>query len=204
MDYALQYSKDQKVIEAINHIRLFKKMILLCKLVRFKGRRVEREISEWQEQSSATWNINFKVVPKPHKRLIEVWSELAEWASEQRIDTIVGFNDKIRTKCKVSEDTEYEKCNVQNEEYYEEEEMRYRQQIHKRINNIENIEWRKSITEMKPNKSLAMHDMFSIACDVNINNINVPFNNEITESMIQGKAAAAIDASAKEFSAVDC
>ena len=49
MDYALQYSKEQKVIEAINHIRLFKKMISLCELVGFKGRKVTREMRECQE-----------------------------------------------------------------------------------------------------------------------------------------------------------
>ena len=47
MDYAIEYSKEIKTIEAINHARIFKKMILLCKLVGFRGRKEMKKLREW-------------------------------------------------------------------------------------------------------------------------------------------------------------
>ena len=82
MDYILQYTSEQKVIEAINYVYLLKKMILPYKLVGFEGTKVTREMREWQEQSTIIWKVKFDVVPKPHKRLVEVQKAFVEWMSE--------------------------------------------------------------------------------------------------------------------------
>ena len=37
IDYALEHSKEMKIIEAINYVRRFKKMIIPCDLIGFRG-----------------------------------------------------------------------------------------------------------------------------------------------------------------------
>ena len=79
MDYAIQYSKSLKIVEAINHVRLYKRMILLCELVGFKGNCKTRELREVNESSSIRWKVKFECVRKPHKRLIEEWEKFVCW-----------------------------------------------------------------------------------------------------------------------------
>ena len=75
MDYTVIYVEENemiyKIIEAINHVRIYKRMILPCELTGFFGNKVTREAREVFERSSIMWKIKFDVVPKPHKRLIE-------------------------------------------------------------------------------------------------------------------------------------
>ena len=52
IDYAIQYSKDLTLIEAINHVRIYKKMILPFELFGFNGNCKTREFREVCEPSS--------------------------------------------------------------------------------------------------------------------------------------------------------
>ena len=51
---------------------------------------------------------------------------------------------------------------------------------------------------MKPNGSLMIYNLFPIAINSSSYEINVPFNDKITESIRQGMAIAASDASVKD------
>ena len=95
MDYATQYSNQLKMVEAINHMRIFKKMILPCELVGFKGQNVTKEMREWNESRAIRWKVMFKEVIKSPKRLVEVWKEFVDWLKNQKVDTIIDFDDKI-------------------------------------------------------------------------------------------------------------
>ena len=94
MDYAVDYVKRVQrsgVIEAINHVRIYKKMILPCELVGFTGETETREFRNVLEESSVMWKVSFNIVLKPHKRIVEVWSQFLEWMKEQHIETIIDF-----------------------------------------------------------------------------------------------------------------
>ena len=49
-----------------------------------------------------------------------------------------------------------------------------------------------------------MHNIFPIACEASSNDINILFNDKITQSIIQRKAVAATDTSVKGFSMGGC
>jgi len=140
MDYAIQYSNDLIIVEAINHVRLYKKMILPCELVGFRGNCKTREYREVHEPSSMRWKVKFESVIKPHKRLIEEWKKFMCWLENQEIDTIIDFEEKIETKYEVSADRKYVKINNEEIEYYYAYEIRYGQVTYERIDQIEEQE----------------------------------------------------------------
>ena len=47
MDCAIEYSKEIKTIEAINHTRMFKTTTLPCELVGFRDGKETKELREW-------------------------------------------------------------------------------------------------------------------------------------------------------------
>ena len=79
MDYSIEYAEQNELImkyaEAINHVRICKRMILPCELTGFCGDKVTKEAREIFETSSLIWNIDFENARKPHKKLIEIWRE---------------------------------------------------------------------------------------------------------------------------------
>ena len=95
MDYSIKYVKaeelDYNVVEAINHVRIFKKMILPYELIGFRGDKVTKEAREVYERSAIIWNVKFEEIRKPHKRLIDEWKEFVKWLKEQQIETVVDF-----------------------------------------------------------------------------------------------------------------
>ena len=66
-----QKNKECETIEAINHVRMRKKIMLLCKLAGFYGDKVIKEAREVNEQSTMLWEIMFNNAPKLCTRLIE-------------------------------------------------------------------------------------------------------------------------------------
>ena len=198
MDYAIQYSSNLKTVEAINHVRLFKKMILPCELIGFRGNDETREFREVYEASSINWNVSFEYVKKPHKRLLEEWVKFLCWLKNQEIVTLIDFDDKITTKYEVTEDKNYVKINNDEIEYYKATEYRYGQVIYEKIDHTEVQGFRMTIAEMKPNKSLVTHCMFPPQWIESNNNIEVPFNYLTTRCIEQRNAVAATDASVKD------
>jgi len=153
MDWAREYIKNEKVpinkLERINHMRIFKKMYLPCELVGFKGQNVTKEMREWNESRAIRWKVMFKEVIKSPKILVEVWKEFVDWLKNQKVDTIIDFDDKITTKYEISFYRRVVKVNNRNTKYYKACESRYGQTIYERVDNVENTDLRKSITEIK-------------------------------------------------------
>ena len=79
IDYAVLYMKYKELsyetIEAINHIRINKRIILPCELFGFNRDKVTKEAYEINATSSILWKVTFDVVLKPYKRLVETWIE---------------------------------------------------------------------------------------------------------------------------------
>ena len=87
IDHALKHVKEKKhgcdVVEATNHVRMLKQMILPCELVGFEGDKETKEAQEVCEKSATMWKARFEEVQKPHKHLIEEWHRFVQWLKEQ-------------------------------------------------------------------------------------------------------------------------
>ena len=74
MDYAIEYAKekemDEKIIPLINHVRLYKRIILLCKLVGLKGREETKSYKNELERSCLMWKVPFLILPKLSEKTI--------------------------------------------------------------------------------------------------------------------------------------
>ena len=204
MDYASDYVKREDAIdgerEAINHVRLYKKMILPFEVVGFRGEQQTKEFRNASDKSSVIWNVSFEEVPKPHKRLLEIWMKFLQWLKMQQINTIIDFKKKMSTKYQVSNDLNYVKIIHEDEErFYEKGIERYGQQIYKQREAISDISWRYSVAEMNANGSFQIHSLFP-PCQsfIDQQEYTIPFSEELTESIRQGNAIAASDTSVKE------
>jgi len=77
--------------------------------------------------------------------------------------------------------------------------------IYVSVDQLEEINLRKLIAEMKPNKSIVIYSLFPpIWVETSYDDSNVPFNNQISTSIEQDKAVAATDASMKGYSIGGC
>ena len=118
MDYAVSHVNQKEigceVIESINHVRMSKRMMLPCEIFGSKGDKVTKEAREVNATSSIMWNVKFDIVPLPHKRLVETWSDFVEWIKVQQIRKIVDFGNDVKTKYEMTDDLKYANSNVDN------------------------------------------------------------------------------------------
>ena len=84
------------------------------------------------------------------------------WLENQEVNTIVDFNKMIATKYEVSADKKCVKINNEVIEYYSTTEYRCMQVIYEKIDKVKEQDYRKTIAEMKPNKSAVTHNIFLI------------------------------------------
>ena len=61
-----------KIIASLNHVRLYKKMILLCKSVGIEGNKKTRELKNPLESSCFEQRIKFPILPKPSIKSIKL------------------------------------------------------------------------------------------------------------------------------------
>ena len=94
----------------------------------------------------------------------------------------------------------YVKVKEDNEElYFERERESYGHQIYGRRVETPNAEWRQSIAEIKENRSLIIYSLFPpVIRESSQQDIQNPFNEEITNMIQRGTAIAASDASVKD------
>ena len=128
-----------------------------------------------------------------------------EWIKVQQIRTIVDFGNDVKTKYEVTDDLKYVKSNVDNEScMHEAKEARYGRTTHVKMNETRLVYWRKSIAEMTPSNSIIMHSIFPIDIEANTDDMNIPFDIEISSSIMQRTAVAATDVSVKNYSMGGC
>ena len=82
IDYTREYVKERKEdkqnLARINRVRLHKRMILLCKLVRMLERCKIKEFVNVEDKSCIQWNHQMPIVPKLTKKLVEIWKGYIE------------------------------------------------------------------------------------------------------------------------------
>ena len=72
MNYEIDYVKEKnlakKILAPINHIRLYKEIILSFKLVRLEGICKTLEFRNTNDKGCIKWKIKFPKLPKPSKK----------------------------------------------------------------------------------------------------------------------------------------
>ena len=111
MSYVRMYieEKDKKldIIASLNHIRLHKKMILLCKLVGIKGTSKIRELRNPLESGCFKQRITFLILPKPSKKSLQLQIECTEWLLTKEVQTVYDFDKRITYRYQISVDKTY-------------------------------------------------------------------------------------------------
>ena len=78
MDLVVEYVKNQefrcKIIAPINQVRIYKRIILPCKLVGFQGSNKTKEAREYEEKSCVIWKLDFEIVLKLSQKSFELWN----------------------------------------------------------------------------------------------------------------------------------
>ena len=104
MDHAIEYSDKLEAIEAINHVRMHKKITLPCELVGFLGGKQTKELRDWKAPSTIMQKVKFDEVIRPHKRLVEEWEKFVQWLETKDVNTIIDFDQNVETKYELSAD----------------------------------------------------------------------------------------------------
>ena len=131
MEIAAEYAKERdeyQLLAPINQVRIRKKMMLLCKLVGFKGDRKTKEARYDEDKSYVIWRKKFEDVPKPSKKSYQLWYNFVDWLVNKKIETIVDFENEIDTVYKITRDKQYIKKKIgEDEVVYKAKNIRYGQ-----------------------------------------------------------------------------
>ena len=87
-------------------------MRLPYKLVGFDGTMKTKEAREDDMISCVRWKVEFESVPRPSKKLFQLWRDFVEWLLQKKIETIVDFGTEIETIYQISDDRQYIKKKV--------------------------------------------------------------------------------------------
>jgi len=125
MEYVMVYIQEMnnstKVVPPINHIRLYKRIYLLCELVRMSGRIKTYEFIKDEEKSFLRWKMEFPKVLKSSKKIRTIWKEFIEWLAGKQINIINDFDHQLKCQYQLSEDGEYLKINDEEIKYFSRE-----------------------------------------------------------------------------------
>ena len=83
MEFIAEYVKEKGLkndsVDQINHMRLFKKVILLAEIIRVRGLATIEYYERIEEKSMIEWNIEFSLIEKPNTKAIRTWNKFKEW-----------------------------------------------------------------------------------------------------------------------------
>ena len=85
IDYAIDFiklnRKPNRTFQMINHIRLFKQMLLQAELIQMNGRKRTFKQKNYFDKSWIKWKIKFLNITWLLKKLIKIQKEFIEWLS---------------------------------------------------------------------------------------------------------------------------
>ena len=124
MNYIKIYIKEKEkkieIIATLNHVQLYKKMILLCKLVGIERNKKTRELINPLERSCFKWRIKFLILPKPSKKSIQLQIEYTQQLLAQEVKTICNFDKIVNYRYQISTNNKYLRERKEEDyEYYE-------------------------------------------------------------------------------------
>ena len=112
IEFVVEYVKEKGLknnsINQINHVRLFKKVILLAEIIGVRGR-----AAEWyeriEESSMLEQNIEFSLIENPNIKVIQIWNKFKEQLRVKELNTVYNFKMKAESRLKVSKCRRYYK-----------------------------------------------------------------------------------------------
>ena len=172
-------------------------MKLPCELFGFNGNSIMKEVREVKLKSCLKWKTKLIEVPTPSRKSIEIWENFVTQISQKEIKTIIDFDSKIETKYEVA-GNQYVRKNEKNKtQYYTKIDERNGQSVFGKSEPVSQVEWKKVIAEMKPSRAMIIHSIFYAAIEESQIDYVMPFGEEITKRIEEGRAIAATDASVK-------
>ena len=108
MDYIVEYinknNRSKNNIALFNHMRLYKQMILPCDLIGNKEtNRFRKEIAT----SCLKWKIAFPTMPKPLKKIKELWNNFIKCLKNKAVMTIFNSSKMHMSKKQISNERKY-------------------------------------------------------------------------------------------------
>jgi len=206
MDYAEKYVRckeiGKNILAPLNHVRLWKQMVLPCELIGLTGTKRTKACQKIESKSSLKWRIPFPTLPKPSKKSVEIWSEFIQWIVNKDIVTILDFCDKCESKYQISEDEQYLRERINNSfVYFEKEDERYGRSKYKETEECSVQNWRRVIGERESNGFMQIDSIFPPEYAITNSTNNVQYEADMPEkikaSIENEKAQAATDASLK-------
>ena len=205
MDFAVEYVKRQgmstKVIAPLNHVRLFKQMIMPCELVGLSGTAETKAYRQFDCRSCLKWKIPFPKMPKPSKKSRELWNDFIKWMKDSEIKTLCDFNEYCESKFLATHEKEY----LKKEEhgmirFYRRKTERYQMERYEEIESCHENNWRIMIGDMEGKDRMKIESIFPIFPLNEQNGDEIRgaiFSEKIKEAIESEEAYAASDASLK-------
>ena len=111
MDWAIDYMKkkqsDNKILVAINNVRLYQKLLLPYKLVEIQGGRKTMSYNNINIKSQIEWEFEIPKVKKSCESIRKEWQQFINQLAQQVISMLQGFKDKCQMKYYISIIEEY-------------------------------------------------------------------------------------------------
>ena len=105
MEFAADYAKEKElkndVFDQINHVRLFKNIILLVEIVGARGLVTTECYDKIEVKSIIEWKIEFPPIAKPNTKATQTWNKFKEWLKMKELHTIYNFKSKAESRMKV-------------------------------------------------------------------------------------------------------
>jgi len=206
MEYAIKYvsqtNKSHNIISIINHVRIYKQMLLPFELVGMTGNKQTAEWKQYYKKSCIKWKINFPEITRPSEKSIKIWKGFIEWLTLQTIQTMYDFQDYATFQYKISSDMTKIKEHVNDQTFLCIKDENHRLESRYQRSNEDHTEdesFNNAIVEFKASGQ-------AIVCDIiyssrwpliNMHEINIPFNDQITQAIQANDLIAASDASCK-------
>ena len=106
MEFAANSAKEKELkndaVDQINHIRLFKNIIIPIEIIRARGLETTEYYNKIEAKSIIEQNIDFPLITKPNIKAIQTWNRFKEWLKMKELCTIYDFKAKAKSRLKVS------------------------------------------------------------------------------------------------------
>ena len=113
MEFVAEYVKEKGLkndsIDQINHVRLFKKIILPAEIIRARGRATIECYETIEERSILEQNIELPPIEKFNIKVIQIWNKFKEWLKVKELYIVYDFKMKAESRLKVSKYRKYYK-----------------------------------------------------------------------------------------------
>ena len=102
IDYANEQPRPKVIVDKINQVRLWKRVILRCEVLGLYRTKTTDCGERDEDQSILKWNFKMPKVYKPNRSYIRKWRNFVSWLRNQEMSTKIDFMKYSESKWQVS------------------------------------------------------------------------------------------------------